>query len=141
MVNEAARCLEEGVVDSPADIDFAMVMGTGFAPFHGGPLRYADATGLREIVTTLDTLSRSAGVSPASSHVPRSAGGSPASPDTAASRFTPCALLRQLATTNGTFYPASGTAGVLACEFGRRLAASSELRDEPAAPPALFPNS
>ena len=143
MVNEAARCLEEGVVDSPADIDFAMVMGTGFAPFHGGPLRYADATGLREIVITLDTLSRSAGVSPASPPVPRSAGVSPASPSTAETRFTPCALLRDLAAANGTFYPAPGTAGVLACEFRRRLAARSELRDDPAtpAPRVPFPNS
>ena len=126
MVNEAARCLEEGVVDSPADIDFAMVMGTGFAPFHGGPLRYADATGLREIVTTLDALSRSG-----------SAGGPPASPDSAANRFTPCALLRDLAAVNGTFYPAPGTAGVPACEFGRRLAASSESRGEDAPPLAV----
>ena len=38
MVNEAARCLEEQIVAGPAEIDFAMIMGTGFAPFlHGGP--------------------------------------------------------------------------------------------------------
>ena len=82
MVNEAARCLEEGVADSPADIDFAMVMGTGFAPFHGGPLRYADSTGVREIVVALDTLAGAG-----------------------ETRFTPCALLRQLAKSNGIFYP------------------------------------
>src|SRR2546427_8446342 len=37
MINEAARCLEEEIVTDPADVDFAMVMGTGFAPFRGGP--------------------------------------------------------------------------------------------------------
>jgi 3-hydroxyacyl-CoA dehydrogenase len=42
MVNEAARCLEEKVVGTPEDADFGMMMGTGFAPFRGGPLRFAD---------------------------------------------------------------------------------------------------
>ncbi len=51
MVNEAARCLEEGDRRTiPADVDFAMVMGTGFAPFRGGPLRYADSIGTLQIV-------------------------------------------------------------------------------------------
>ena len=45
MINEAARCLEDGVVERRRDVDFAMVMGTGCAPFRGGPLRYADACG------------------------------------------------------------------------------------------------
>ena len=48
MVNEAARCVDEKIATGPADVDFAMVMGTGFAPFRGGPLRYADAAGLVE---------------------------------------------------------------------------------------------
>lgn len=42
MINEAARCLEEDVVEAPEDVDFGMIMGTGWAPFRGGPLRYAD---------------------------------------------------------------------------------------------------
>jgi 3-hydroxyacyl-CoA dehydrogenase/enoyl-CoA hydratase/3-hydroxybutyryl-CoA epimerase len=41
MVNEAARCLEEKVVATAEDADFGMMMGTGFAPFRGGPLRFA----------------------------------------------------------------------------------------------------
>jgi 3-hydroxyacyl-CoA dehydrogenase/enoyl-CoA hydratase/3-hydroxybutyryl-CoA epimerase len=41
MVNEAARCVEEGIVSGPEDVDFAMIMGAGFAPFRGGPLRHA----------------------------------------------------------------------------------------------------
>ena len=48
MVNEAARCLEEEIVESAGDVDFAMVMGTGFAPFRGGPLRYADSLGVAQ---------------------------------------------------------------------------------------------
>jgi 3-hydroxyacyl-CoA dehydrogenase/enoyl-CoA hydratase/3-hydroxybutyryl-CoA epimerase len=53
MVAEATRCLEEKVAESAADIDFAMVMGTGYAPFRGGPLRFADAVGLKTIVEDL----------------------------------------------------------------------------------------
>lgn len=44
MSKEAAMCLDEGIADSAASIDFAMVMGTGYAPFRGGPLRYAHHT-------------------------------------------------------------------------------------------------
>jgi 3-hydroxyacyl-CoA dehydrogenase/enoyl-CoA hydratase/3-hydroxybutyryl-CoA epimerase len=50
MINEGARCLEENVVTSAEDVDFGMVMGTGFAPFRGGPLRYADCLGMRKVV-------------------------------------------------------------------------------------------
>ena len=46
MSEEAARCLDEGVASSASDIDFAMVMGTGYAPFRGGPLRHAHDTNL-----------------------------------------------------------------------------------------------
>jgi len=41
--DEAARCQEEGIADSAEVIDFAMVMGTGYPPFRGGPLHYADS--------------------------------------------------------------------------------------------------
>lgn len=53
MVDEAARCLEEEVVECPSDVDLAMIMGTGFPPFSGGPLRFADASGLAAIVDRL----------------------------------------------------------------------------------------
>jgi 3-hydroxyacyl-CoA dehydrogenase/enoyl-CoA hydratase/3-hydroxybutyryl-CoA epimerase len=56
MVNEAARCLEEHVVEGPEDLDMAMVMGTGFAPFRGGLLRYADERGIGQIKERLDEL-------------------------------------------------------------------------------------
>jgi 3-hydroxyacyl-CoA dehydrogenase/enoyl-CoA hydratase/3-hydroxybutyryl-CoA epimerase len=50
MVNEAARCLEEKVVASPEDADYGMILGTGFAPLRGGPLRFADHFGIAEMV-------------------------------------------------------------------------------------------
>ena len=50
MVNESARCLEEKVVASPEDADYGMILGTGFAPLRGGPLRFADHFGIAEMV-------------------------------------------------------------------------------------------
>ena len=56
MVNEAARCLQEGVVASAGQLDFAMIMGTGFPPWRGGLCRWADAVGLETIVNKCETL-------------------------------------------------------------------------------------
>ena len=81
MINEAARCLEERVVGNPADVDFAMIMGTGFAPFRGGPLRHADALGIERLTGALHMLADS---------------GDP--------RFTPCERLLEMATTHRRFY-------------------------------------
>jgi 3-hydroxyacyl-CoA dehydrogenase/enoyl-CoA hydratase/3-hydroxybutyryl-CoA epimerase len=58
MVNEAARCLEEKVVDSPEDADYGMILGTGFAPFRGGPLRFAEHFGLKKIVDEMGRLAQ-----------------------------------------------------------------------------------
>jgi len=49
MVNEAGRCLEEGVVASAGSLDLAMIMGTGFPPFRGGLCRWADRQGPGEL--------------------------------------------------------------------------------------------
>ena len=84
MINEAARCLEERVVTDPADVDFAMIMGTGFAPFRGGPLRYADALGAAKVVGAMQHLV-----------------------DNDAPHFVPCALLRSMATAGKRFYSES----------------------------------
>ena len=59
MVNEAARCLEEKVAAESADVDFGMIMGTGFAPFRGGPLRYADSIGIAKVHEELAALAKS----------------------------------------------------------------------------------
>ena len=79
MINEAARCVEEKVA-SRGDIDLAMVLGTGFAPFHGGPLRYADMLGIANVVAAMEKL---AALHP---------------------HFAPCALLKQMAAGGRQFY-------------------------------------
>lgn len=56
MVNEAARCLEEGIVRTAGELDLAMIFGTGFPPFRGGLCRWADQEGLGQIVATLERL-------------------------------------------------------------------------------------
>ncbi len=56
MVDEAARCLDEGIVATPGELDLALIFGTGFPPFRGGLCRYADDRGLGEIVQSLDRL-------------------------------------------------------------------------------------
>ncbi len=61
MVNEAARCLEEGVVRSAADLDLALIFGTGFPPFRGGLCRWADQEGLPCILATLERFASSVG--------------------------------------------------------------------------------
>jgi 3-hydroxyacyl-CoA dehydrogenase/enoyl-CoA hydratase/3-hydroxybutyryl-CoA epimerase len=61
MVNEAARCLEEGVVRSAADLDLALIFGTGFPPFRGGLCRWADQEGLARILATLERFASSVG--------------------------------------------------------------------------------
>jgi 3-hydroxyacyl-CoA dehydrogenase len=77
MVNEAARCLEENVVSSPEDADYGMILGTGFAPLRGGPLRFADHFGINEMV---------------------------AAGDRHGGKFKPCDLLRQHGANGTTFY-------------------------------------
>jgi 3-hydroxyacyl-CoA dehydrogenase/enoyl-CoA hydratase/3-hydroxybutyryl-CoA epimerase len=80
MVNEAARCLEENVVDSPEDADYGMILGTGFAPFRGGPLRFAEHFGLKKVVDELERLAQSE------------------------EKFLPCEILKKHARDGTTFY-------------------------------------
>jgi 3-hydroxyacyl-CoA dehydrogenase/enoyl-CoA hydratase/3-hydroxybutyryl-CoA epimerase len=81
LVNEAARCVEEKISAGPEMVDFAMVMGTGFAPFRGGPLRFAEKFGLRRAVDELDRLTTIAGP-----------------------QYSRCDLLEQLAAEGRSFY-------------------------------------
>jgi len=83
MVNEASLILDEKIVATPGELDLAMIMGTGFPPFRGGLLRYADALGLPYILARLDELSSSVGP-----------------------RFVPNAPLKKLAEQDGKFYQA-----------------------------------
>ncbi len=81
MVNEAARCLDEHIVDDPEKLDMAMVMGTGFAPFRGGLLRYADERGVDRIRDRLDELA-----------------------DRYGDRFRPVRLIERIARNGNRFY-------------------------------------
>lgn len=63
MVNEAALALiEEKIVERPQDVDMAMIMGTGFPPFRGGLLKYADSLGSRYIVQELELYASRLGI-------------------------------------------------------------------------------
>lgn len=84
MINEAARCLAEGVVAAPEDVDFGMILGTGWAPFRGGPLRHADTVGTSEVVARLERLAKDV-----------------------APHFAPCEHLRALAKAGKGFYAKS----------------------------------
>ena len=54
MCNEVVRCLEEGIVGTPAEADMALVLGIGFPPFRGGALRYIDQMGASEFCAMAD---------------------------------------------------------------------------------------
>lgn len=54
MANEAIRCLEEGIIDSAAEADMALLYGLGFPPFKGGIFRYIETMGLANFVALAD---------------------------------------------------------------------------------------
>src|SRR5216684_3650104 len=83
MINEAALILDDRIVASAPELDLAMIMGTGFPPFRGGLLRYADSLGLPYIVARLNDLETRVGP-----------------------RFIATAPLRNLAEEGRTFYQA-----------------------------------
>lgn len=82
MLNEAVRCLEEGVIRSARDGDIGAIFGIGFPPFRGGPFRYLDTLGAASVVQQLDALEA------------RFPG-----------RFAPAPLLRAKALANTRFHP------------------------------------
>ena len=60
MVNECSRALlEDKVVETAAEVDLAMIMGTGFPPFRGGLLRFADSLGSKYVAEQLEVYSQS----------------------------------------------------------------------------------
>ena len=82
MINEAALALqEERIVETAEEVDLAMITGTGFPPFRGGLLRYADSVGSQTIADDLEVLATQHGI-----------------------RFKPSTPLRNMAKTNRSFY-------------------------------------
>jgi 3-hydroxyacyl-CoA dehydrogenase/enoyl-CoA hydratase/3-hydroxybutyryl-CoA epimerase len=81
MINEAALCFGEGILRSARDGDIGAIFGLGFPPFRGGPFRYVDATGPKEIVQRLDALRGMHG-----------------------RRFTPAPVLADMAKSGAEFY-------------------------------------
>jgi 3-hydroxyacyl-CoA dehydrogenase/enoyl-CoA hydratase/3-hydroxybutyryl-CoA epimerase len=78
---DAARCIEEGVIDNPAEMDVGAIMGIGFAPHTGGPMSYIDTVGVAEFVEEADRLAKEYG-----------------------ERFEPPQLLREMAEKGETIY-------------------------------------
>ncbi len=62
MINEAGRCLEEEIVETPEDVDTGMIFGTGFPPFRGGLCKYADTVGLPHIARDLESFAHAHGI-------------------------------------------------------------------------------
>lgn len=82
MISEAALALiEERIVETPEEVDLAMITGTGFPPFRGGLLRYADTVGSQTIADELEIFATRYGI-----------------------RFKPSTPLRNMAKTNRSFY-------------------------------------
>lgn len=61
MLNACMACLREGVIEDEALVDGAMIFGTGFAPFRGGPMNYAYKRGFDDIRKSLETLAEKHG--------------------------------------------------------------------------------
>ncbi len=85
MVNEAVRCLQDGILRSARDGDIGAVFGLGFPPFRGGPFRFVDSEGVDEVLGRLDTLD---------GRFPE--------------RFKPAQLLIEMSRTRKRFYPSIG---------------------------------
>lgn len=81
LVNEAVRCYGEGILLDPESGDLGAVMGIGFPPFQGGPFRYVDRFGARNIVARLRALELRYG-----------------------RRFAPCPTLCEMAESGARFY-------------------------------------
>jgi 3-hydroxyacyl-CoA dehydrogenase/enoyl-CoA hydratase/3-hydroxybutyryl-CoA epimerase len=60
-INEAARCLEDGILRNARDGDIGAIYGVGFPPFTGGPFSYVDSLGAKNVVDKLETLAQEYG--------------------------------------------------------------------------------
>lgn len=81
LINEAAKCLEDEIIENPVDGDIGLVFGIGFAPFKGGPFRYLDAVGVTSYVDRMNGFA-----------------------DTLGEHFEPCQLLKDYAAAGKKFH-------------------------------------
>jgi 3-hydroxyacyl-CoA dehydrogenase/enoyl-CoA hydratase/3-hydroxybutyryl-CoA epimerase len=58
MLNESMACLREHVAGSKDLVDAGIIFGTGFAPFHGGPLQYVKDRGQEQVLMALENLEK-----------------------------------------------------------------------------------
>src|SRR5262249_40540625 len=87
VINAAAQCLADRIVGEAWMVDLALVLGTGFAPFRGGPLRPADEWGIGRVVGALNQLAEVCG-----------------------RRFQPCTLLQDMNRDGRRFHEAAAPA-------------------------------
>lgn len=81
MLNEAVRCLDDGIIASPRDGDIGAIFGIGFPPFLGGPFHYIDTLGAANLVKILESYQSQFG-----------------------NRFEPCERLKTMARENVSFF-------------------------------------
>lgn len=81
MLNEAAQCLDEGVIRNPRDGDIGTIFGIGFPPFLGGPFHYMDSLGINHVVARLEHYQGQIG-----------------------DKFAPAAILKKMVEKGKTFY-------------------------------------
>ncbi|MDX1585737.1 MAG: fatty acid oxidation complex subunit alpha FadJ [Balneolaceae bacterium] len=81
MINEAALCLQEDILESPTDGDLGAILGLGFPPFLGGPFRYIDRLGADEVVKRMERFENEIGV-----------------------RFKPAPILKEYASSGSKFH-------------------------------------
>lgn len=79
--NEAALCLQEGVIQTPQEGDVGAIFGTGYPPNKGGPFMYIDSVGPANIIERLEGLAAKIGP-----------------------EFTPAQILYDMAESGKTFY-------------------------------------
>jgi 3-hydroxyacyl-CoA dehydrogenase len=90
LINEGARIVEDGTAQRSSDIDIVYLNGYGFPAYRGGPMFYADQTGLAEVERGLERIA--------------------AQPGSDKSFWTPAPLLSRLAREGRTFSAYKGAA-------------------------------
>jgi 3-hydroxyacyl-CoA dehydrogenase len=83
LINEGARIIEDGIAQRASDIDLVYLNGYGFPAYRGGPMFFADQTGLHDVARALQRIA--------------------AQPGSDVRAWTPASLLTRLADQGQTF--------------------------------------